>query len=196
MQIEPNVTFVVKYAEPENYRYEENVKNIDGLKQYIKCQRLGDEVSYALNVTRQVYFVAIVSNGNYQYKLSQNDGKDIQTDAANIIVAKKLTYLSDLQEYVKKNASGEMCQDVMWKNFAQFDLTKPIFFTGQYEHNGSFLPGAPVKERLLVARPLTQDDIVVDEDCNQLWPIKTNKIPAVLRTMFNKKTENLGIKTK
>lgn len=189
MQIEPVVTFVVKYAEPENYGQEQSVKNIDGLKQYINCQGLGQHVSYALNVARQVYFIAVIANGNYQYKLAKNDGKDIQTDAVNIIVAKKLTYLSDLQEYVKKNALGEMCQDVIWKNFAQFDTTKPIFFTGRYEHNGSFLPNPPVSERPLVCRPLTDNDIVVDNNLRQIWPTKTNKIPVALRTMFRKKTE-------
>ncbi|MBO4583176.1 MAG: hypothetical protein J5714_03940 [Alphaproteobacteria bacterium] len=189
MQIEPVVTFVVKYAEPENYGREQTVNDIDGLKQYINCQGLGQHVSYALNVARQVYFIAVIANRNHQYKLAKNDGKDIQTDAVNIIVAKKLTYLSDLQEYVKKNALGDACQDVNWKNFAQFDTTKPIFFTGPYEHNGSFLPDAPVRERPLVCRPLTDSDIVVDKDLKQLWPTKTNEIPSALRAMFRKKTE-------
>lgn len=191
MKIEPVVTFVVKYAEPENYGREETVKNIDGLKQYINCQGLGQHVSYALNVARHVYIIATTADGKYQYRLTQTNDQEIQTDVINIIVAKKLTYLSDLQEYLKKNALCDVCQDVTLKNFAQFEPNKPVFFTGPYEYNGSFLPNAPISERSLVCRPLTQNDIVVDKYLKQLWPTKTNKIPVVLRTMFSKTTENI-----
>ena len=186
MQLEPIVTFVVKYAEPENYGREEVVKNIDGLKQYVKCQGLGRVVSYALNVARQLYFIA----GN-QYALKAINGQNITTDSVKIIVAQKLTYFSDLQEYVKKNALGDVCQAVTFENLAQFDQKQPIFFTGQYEHNGSFLPDAPISKRPLVCRPLTQNDIVVDYNLKQLWPTKTNKVPVVLKTLFDKTTEKI-----
>jgi hypothetical protein len=186
MKIEPYVGFVVKYTEPENYGHEQTVKDVDGLKHYINCQGLGRVVSYEILIERQLYFVA-----DNRYALKTNNGQNITTDKIKIIVAKKLTYFSDLHEYLNKNALGNACQDVTLRNFAQFEQNKPIFFTGRYEHNGSFLPNPPVSERPLVCRPLTDNDIVVDNNLRQIWPTKTNKIPVALRTMFRKKTERV-----
>ena len=186
MRIEPVVTFVVEYAEPEDYGHQETIKNIDGLKQYINCQGLGRHVSYALSIKRQLYFLA-----DDRYVLKDNNNQKITTDIIKIIVAQKLTYFSDLQEYVRENALGKDCQDVNFKNFAQYKSDKPIFFTGKYEYNGSFLPNAPVAKRPLSCRPITQEDIVVDKNLNQIWPAKTNKPPVGLVELLNKQTEKV-----
>ena len=180
MKIKTYVYFNVKYVEPENYGQSGSINNIDNLKNYIYSQRLGDKVSYSLCVTRTVQ---IVADNNCP-------GQIIPTGTFTFIVADKLTYLGDLQAYVKKNAVGKECQDVNFKNFAQFSLDKPIFFTG-HEYNGSFLPNAPVAKRPLSCRPITQEDIVVDKNLNQIWPAKTNKPPVELVELLNKQTEKV-----
>lgn len=190
MKIESNVHFVVKYVEPDNYSCTENIENLDGLKHYIDCQGLGRKVSYALNVSRQVYFIA--KNNNYHNLLKQCNGKkDIITDSFTFIIADKLTYLEDLQKYLLKNALLHNCQDVKLKNFAWFDAKKPIFFTGPYEYNGSFLPDADIKDRPLICRPLTDTDIVLNKNLHQIFPKKTGKIPRQLVQLFKKTTEKI-----
>jgi len=193
MKIEPNVHFVVKYVEPNNYDYDENIKNIDDLKQYIHCQLLGSKVSYSLNVSRQVYFVAKNDNRYHllkQYNDEKKAGQDIITDSFTFIVADKLTYFDDLQKYLLKNSLIDECQDVVLKNFAWFNAKKPIFFTGN-EYNGSFLPDEPLKDRPLVCRPLTEKDIVLNTNLHQIFPKKTGRIPEQLVQLFNKTTEKI-----
>lgn len=180
MEIKTYVYFNVKYVEPENYGQSGSINNIDNLKNYISCQGLGRKVSYTLQLERTV---RVVADNNYP-------GQVIKTDDFTFVVADKLMYLGDLQAYVKKNAVGTECQDVNFKNFAQFDLDKPVFFTG-HEYNGSFLPDAPVAKRPLTCRPITNDDIVVDKNLNQIWPTKTNKPPVELVELLNKQTENV-----
>lgn len=180
MEIKTYVYFNVKYVEPENYGQSGSINNIDDLKNYISCQGLGRKVSYTLQLERTV---RVVADDKYP-------GQVIPTDTFTFVVADKLTYFGDLQAYVKKNAVGNRCQDVNFKNFAQFSLDKPIFFTG-HEHNGSFLPDAPVAKRPLSCRPITAKDIVVDKNLNQIWPAKTNKPPVELVELLNKQTEKV-----
>lgn len=158
MKIEPHVHFVVKFVEPNNYDYDENIKNIDDLKQY------NDE---------------------------KKAGQDIITDSFTFIVADKLTYFDDLQKYLLEDALSASCQDVVLKNFAWFHMKQPIFFTGRYEWNGSFLPDAHVKDRPLVCRPLTEKDIVLNTNLHQIFPKKTGRIPEQLVQLLNKTTEKI-----
>jgi len=181
MEIKTYVYFNVKYVEPENYGQSGSINNIDNLKNYISCQGLGRKVSYTLQLERTV---RVVADNNYP-------GQVIKTDDFTFVVADKLTYLGDLITYVKKNALGDNCQNVNFKNFAQYKYDNPIFFTGKYEHNGSFLPDAPVEKRPLTCRPITKDDVVVDKNLNQIWPVKTGKPPVGLVELLNKKTEKV-----
>ncbi len=181
MEIKTHVYFNVKYAEPKNYGQGQSINNIDDLKNYIYCQRLGDKVLYTLKIIRTVQ---VVADNNYP-------GQTMPTDTFTFVVADRLMYLDDLIAYVKKNATGKECQDVNFKNFAQYRYDNPIFFTGKYEYNGSFLPDAPVAKRPLSCRPITAKDIVVDKNLNQIWPVKTGKPPVGLVELLNKKTENV-----
>lgn len=193
MKIEPHVHFVVKFVEPDNYD-DGRIDNIEDLKNYIYCQGLGQKVSYALNVSRQVYFL-VNDKGNYHMLQKCNGEKgvkqDIITDSFTFIVADKLTYFEDLQKYLLEEALSASCQDVVLKNFAWFDMKQPIFFTGRYEWNGSFLPDAHVKDRPLLCRPLTEKDIVLNKNLQQIFPKKTDKIPRGLVQLFKKTTEKI-----
>ena len=194
MKIEPHVHFVVKYVEPNDYGEEKDIKSIYDLKNYIYCQGLGRKVSYALNVSRQVYFLAN-DNGNYHMLQKCNGEKgvkqDIITGNFTFIVADKLTYFEDLQKYLSEEALGANCQDVVLKNFAWFNMKQPIFFTGRYEYNGSLLPDASVKDRPLVCRPLTDKDIVLNKNLKQIFPKETCRTPTELVQLFRKTTEKI-----
>ena len=180
MEIKTYVYFNVKYVEPENYGQSGSINNIDDLKNYISCQGLGRKVSYTLQLERTV---RVVADNNYP-------GQVMKTDDFTFVVADRLMYLDDLIAYVKKNATGKECQDVNFKNIAQYRYDNPIFFTG-HEHNGSFLPDKPIEKRTLTCRPITNNDIVVDKNLNQIWPVKTGKPPVGLVELLNKKTENV-----
>ena len=193
MKIEPKVVFNIKYIEPDHYGHEENIKTIQDLKNFIYCQRLGDVVSYALNVSREVYFYAQTDEKQQHHVLtSYHGGKNIITDNFKFIVADKLTYFGDLQKYLLKNSSSNNCQNVELKNFVWFDAKKPIFFTGAHEYNCNLVYGSPsVENRPLVCRPLTEKDIVLDKKLQQIFPKKTGKIPEQLVQLLSKTTEKI-----
>ena len=193
MKIEPNVLFVVKYVEPDNYGCNKNIKNLADLKTYISCQGLGSIVSYALNVSRQLYFLAIDNCDSHCLRKCNGEkgiNQNIITDSFTFIVADKLTYFEDLQKYLLGNSLGATCQNVKFKNLAWFDMKQPIFFTG-YEYNGTFLPDAPIENRPLVCRPLTDKDIVLNKNLHQIFPENTNKTPKQLVELFKKTTEKI-----
>lgn len=193
MKIEPKVVFKVKYIEPDNYSSKENIKTIQDLKNLIYCQRLGDAVSYALNVSREVCFYAQTDEKQqYHVLTSCYDGKNIITDNFKFIVADKLTYFDDLQKYLLKNSLPNNCQNVKLKNFAWFDAKKPIFFTGAHEYNCNLVYDSPsIKDRPLVCRPLTEKDIVLNKRLQQIFPQQTGKIPEQLVQLLSKTTEKI-----
>jgi len=191
MEIIPSVNFVLKMIEPVEYKYRENLNmkypdfTFATLQSEIaNCIGLVRKVPCAFDLMRKVSF----RTADY-HKL----GEDITTDNFKFIIADKVPYLSDLQKYLLDNFSKgtEPCQDVHFKNMAQFDESKPIFFTGPYEYNGSFLPDAPLDKRPLTARPLTSKDIVLDKKLNQIWPVATNKPPKELIALLAKTKEEI-----
>ena len=186
MKMKPYVNFCVEIVEPCDYGHKEQIKDLSGLKHYIDCQGIGRVVSYAILIKRQLYFIA-----DNKWRLTTNNGQDIITDSLKLIVAPKLTYFADLWKYLNKNALGKDCQCVNLENFAQFEQNTPIFFTGQYEFNGSFLPDAPVHKRPLTCRPLTDNDIVINNNMKQLWPVATGNPPIGLVELLNKTTEKV-----
>ena len=184
--------FYIKVIEPIDYKYVEEVKDIEDLKNrvcYFSRAGLLSEVSCKFTVTRELNMFA------GRYALQNTNGGPIVADSFDFIVAKKLTYLKDLKNYVNENFKGQhLCdapQDVIFKNFSHFKQNQPIFFTGPYEYNGSFLPDAPLEERPLTCRPLTDKDIVVNTNLQQIWPKATGKTPNVLVELLNKTTDKI-----
>ena len=53
--------------------------------------------------------------------------------------------------------------------------------------------GAPsiIKWETVSYRPLSDKDIVVDKNLNQLWPEKTGSLPVGLVELFNRGTEKV-----
>ena len=191
MNITVHLYFYIKMIEPIDHKYVEAVKDIECLKNevfYLSRAELLSKVSCKFTVTRELSMFA----GNQALK-SAND-RPIITDSFDFIVADKLTYIKDLKEYLNKNfekSSSDTPQDVIFKNFSQFKRNQPIFFTGPYEYNGSFLPDAPLKERPLTCRPLTDKDVVVNTKLQQIWPKATGKTPPALIELLNKTTEKI-----
>ena len=190
MQLEQGVTFVIKYVEPSDYDTEQ-ISNLDieRLKNYIACQGIGSKVAYSLNVSRYVYYMAdfniLVPKSNQK----PEDNYGIKTDDITFIVADKLTYYGDLKKYLKENHAG-YDKKIEFRHFENFEQNKPIFFTGNREYNGSFLPYN--HDGILMCRPLTEQDIVVNKDLHQIWPIQTNTPPVLLSAILNKQIEKIN----
>ena len=195
MKLTPHVTFVIEMIDPVEYKYKETIyasdfKHFVSLQNMIDCIGLIRAVPCAFEVTRQVCFTTDVMSCNNVLKVN---GQDITTDRFKFIVADKLPYMEDLQQYLLKNFSRGTtpCQNVHFKNFAQFNTSRPIFFTGPYEYNSSFLPDQPLEKRPLTARPLTDKDVVLDKKLNQIWPVATNKPPKELLALLAKTKEEI-----
>ncbi len=195
MKIISDVRFVLEIIEPVEYKYKETVSGDSGshfaqIQHMIDCIGLVRKVPCAFHLMRKVSF----RTENYCH-LKPVNGEDIITDSFKFIVADKVPYLADLQQYLLDNFSRgtQPCQEVHFKNMAQFNINMPIFFTGPWEYNGSFLPDAPLDKRPLMARPLTDKDIVVDKKLNQIWPKvnSKNKTPKELIALLAKTKENV-----
>ena len=48
-----------------------------------------------------------------------------------------------------------------------------------------------MKWHIVNCKPLSEENIVVDENLNQIWPAKTNKPPVGLVELLNKQTEKV-----
>ena len=193
MKIVSDVRFVLEMIEPAEYKYKEIIHSDDSahfvkLQHMIDCIGLVRAVPCAFNLMRTLSF----RTENYCH-LKPVNGENIITDSFKFIVADKVPYLADLQQYLLKNfgRGTKTCQEVHFKNMAQFDTSRPIFFTGPWEYNGSFLPDAPLEKRPLTARPLTDNDIVLDKKLNQIWPEASNKTPKELIALLAKTKEEI-----
>ena len=192
MELTSNVIFILEMTNPIEYEYKETIR-ADGYDHFIELQHMIDciglvnKVPCTFNVARQINFI---TDG---YRTLTADGQNIITDSFEFIVADKVPYIEDLQQYLLKNSGQgtKPCQEVHFKNFAQFNTSRPIFFTGPYEHNGSFLPDQPLEKRPLTARPLTNQDVVLDKELNQIWPVSTNKPPKELLELLVKTKEEI-----
>ena len=202
MKIVSHVYFVLEMVEPAEHKYQEIISHIDN-DGFVRLQRQVDyihllsKVPCAFNLMRKVSLQT-----EDHHSLNLVDGADITTDSFKFIIANKVPYMADLRQYLSKNLEKyssdnfitkgtEVCQEVHFKNFAQFSTKKPIFFTGPYEYNGTLLPDEPLKNRPLTVRPLTDKDIVLNKQLNQIWPIATNEPPKELVALLAKTKEEI-----
>lgn len=196
MKIEPHVNFVLEMVEPGELKRSEvfwtgstdDATPMEALQSRLRSIHLLDLVPCAFNLKRNVYIWA--QNVGF---LKNNNGQDITTDSFKFIVADKVPYFADLQQYLLQNSrNGERkCQDVHFQNMAQFDITQPILYNGPYEYNASFLPDRPLNERPLMVRPLTKKDIIVDRKLEkQIWPV-VGKFPQELFAILAKTKEKI-----
>jgi len=196
MKIEPHVNFVLEMVEPGELKRSEvfwtgstEATPMEALQSHLRSIHLLDLVPCAFNLKRNVYIWA--QNVGV---LKNNNGQDITTDSFKFIVANKVPYFADLQQYLLQNSrnGARECQDVHFQNMAQFDITQPILYNGPYEYNGSFLPDMPLNERPLTARPLTKKDIIVDRKLEkQIWPV-VGKFPQEMLTILAKTKEEIN----
>ena len=195
MKIYAKVLFRLEMVTPGEYSYKEEfyAKNfiLNDLQHTISCCGLVRKVPCEFKLSR---FVLLYDE---RHRCLTDKNKLNPSDEFTFIVASKLPYFADLQQYLLKNSwdGKSTCQNVQFKDMAQFNTKKPIFYTGPYEHNGSItLPDAPLAERPLMARPLKKGDVVLDlGTLNQLYPRKLNKSSKMLLDILNKTTENVRV---
>ena len=107
------------------------------------------------------------------------------------IIMPKLIYANDVKEHLIKTYGTLGKFDPK-----KFDPKTPVFLD-VFEHTGVGLrnskTGAPthMKWYTVNCKPLSKEDIVVDKNLNQIWPVKTNKPPVGLVELLNKKTEKV-----
>ncbi len=115
---------------------------------------------------------------------------DIDSTDLCVIVADKLTYPNDVRDLLVQRYNNTF-------NFDKLNLpeNKPVYFSGvrEIEELGEINPNTGDRttytRRYIECRPLTDKDIIVNKDLNQIWPVATNKPPQQLLKLLKKRTE-------
>ncbi|MBQ6736709.1 MAG: hypothetical protein IJQ90_04480 [Alphaproteobacteria bacterium] len=174
-----------------------NVSNINELREFVNKFGPRDDRTYRVTILRESCVVNMdkkIKNIPFYHQNRYIDGHPIiatDTDAKIELILPQLMYPNDVAEYLIKKYGQKF--DFKPENF---DLKTPMFLD-ICEHSSIGLrnsrTGAPthMKWHTVDCEPLSEKDIVVDKNLNQLWPEKTGKLPVGLVELFNRGTEKV-----
>ena len=113
-------------------------------------------------------------------------------DGCDLIVANKLAFPDDVRQVLKQKYNDILNFDMMQK----WDEKQPVYFGGVTEKKlTGLLPSSQIGARCsytmrsVNCRYLNNQDIIVDENLNQIWPEKTNKMPVSLVQLLSRTKE-------
>lgn len=169
----------------------DNILNIDELLEIVKEFGPRDNSPRRVTISRKNCVVNMDKKNNnisLRYKDRYIDGHPIiaiETDAKIELVLPTLMYPNDVVEYLIKKYGRRF-------NFKpeNFDPKTPVFLdVSEHISVGTriseFSMPSYKKWHTVNCKPLSEKDIVVDKNLNQLWPIATGKPPVGLLKLFN-----------
>ncbi len=145
---------------------------IDDLKLTIKNGRDYFKMPYKLRVTRTVKIVDLDLDNEHNIisvPYTQIRPHILKLECCDFIVSDKLTYPRDVREILTKKYGNTLNFDTR----RQWDEKQPVFLDG-------------VTMRDVVCYPLTNKNIIIDENLNKIYPKKTGKTPSVLTELLSK----------
>jgi len=172
---------------------------IDELKTAIKNGRDYYQTPYRLNIGRSVLIIdndALKPSDSVIEKIPGNyHGAPVHPvvvgrEGVNFIVSDKVFYPRDVRKKLVQKYGNVLDFDA--KN--QWAETQPVYFSGVVEHTKYDSKNGTAKlytSRSVNCRALNDQDIVVDTNLNQIWPIKTNKTPTILTELLSKTKEEI-----
>ena len=114
-----------------------------------------------------------------------------ETDETFEFIMPKILYPNDIKKYLLEHYGSTL----NFKPDESMNNTPMTFSVHNQSAVGlrSFATGAPsiIKWKTVSYRSLSDKDIVVDENMNQIWPEKTGKLPVGLVGLFNRGTEKV-----
>lgn len=155
-------------------------KTVEELRNYVSLQK--EELMYSLDVNRSCF----VSDED----LPTRKPEKYHSGQFRFFVSDKLVYLQDVQRYLQKNG---VTKSLRVDNPDKIKQDTPVLFRELVFYSMDRYPEIPQKKRdnHFEIRPLTDQDIVVDRNLNQIWPKKTDAVPVGLVELLAKQTERV-----
>ncbi len=170
------------------------ISGVDDLQKII-AERNPNDVQYRVTVRRENCVVNMDKTSRkipFYDKYQYIDGYPIiatDTDETFEFIMPKILYPNDIKKYLLEHYGSTF-------NFKPDESmnNSPMTFSVHNESSvglRSFATDAPsiIKWETVSYRPLSEKDIVVDKNLNQIWPEKTGSLPVGLVQLFNRGTE-------
>ena len=175
---------------------------IDEVKKILRMSRDYYQTPYHLNIGRSVQIsdadalkhqasVPQQFFGNYHGAPLQS--VTVGSEGIDLIVTDKLIYPQDVRKMLTEKYGNVLDFDTNKK----WNEKQPVYFSGvtsntQYGLHDS-KTGAPTSYTIhsVNCRELSDTDIVINTNMNQIWPIKTNKMPTLLTELLARTTQNI-----
>lgn len=175
---------------------------IDEVKKILRMSRDYYQTPYHLNIGRSVQIsdadalkhqasVPQQFFGNYRGAPLQS--VTVGSEGIDLIVTDKLIYPQDVRKMLTTKYGDVLDFDTNKK----WNEKQPVYFSGvtsntQYGLRDS-KTGAPTSYTIhsVNCRELSDTDIVINTNMNQIWPIKTNKMPTLLTELLARTTQNI-----
>lgn len=155
-------------------------KTVEELRNYVSLQT--EELMYSLEVNRYCF----VSDED----LPTRKPEKYHSGQLRFFVSDKLVYPQDVQRYLQKNG---VTKSLRVNNADKIKQDTPVLFRELVFYPIDTRSTIPHKKRdnLFEIRPLTDQDIVIDKNLNQIWPKKTDQVPVGLVELLAKQTERV-----
>ena len=169
--------------------------NINQLKDYIAgCCQANQKKIHKIEIIRDLCLINLDEGEKRFMDFNQDsiDGHKVLSrieDGKITLITPQYYYPKDVRKLLKKEYGSVL-------NFNPADEKKPGIYT-VYEHTSrglmnqkTFCPCINTWNDVSW-KPLTTKDIVVDKNCNQIWPTATKQPPIGLIELLSKKTEKV-----
>jgi hypothetical protein len=183
MNLESKVVFKCDIHNVFTFSHE--FKNLDELRTIIQNQCVS-ETPYSIDIVRHV----IVFNRDEKNNgvIYSPNGVNVADEKINLVVANKLIYPKDVRKILKKEYNSTFDMDTQ-----KLDEKIPVkrFNVSEQNMTGMVVNGMETHYTLhdVYCEQLTPNDVVVDKNLNQIWPIKTGMAPYKLTEMLLRKKE-------
>ena len=159
---------------------ETQFKTIEELQKYISLQQ--EELMYPLKINRSCYI--------FDEDLPTRKPEKHHSGNFQFFVSDKLVYPQDVKKYLQANGATK---SIRVDNADKIKQDTPVLFRELVFYPMDTHSKIPQKKRnnSFEIRPLTEQDVVVDKNLNQIWPKNTGKAPVGLVELLAKQTEKV-----
>lgn len=172
--------------------------NFEDLKKVVNAGNSNDPTAKTLTVSRIIKIADTKKDNQATRRFSSfehaENGIEVARESLSFVICAKLVYPCDISAFLKKKYGSSL-------NFASKDWAKkdkPVVFSGVHEQTRHGLrnpkTGMPTQYTLrnVNCRVLSEDDVVLDKDLNQIWPVNAKGgVPLNLTEMLCKGKERI-----
>jgi len=178
MNLESKVVFKCDIHNVFTFSHE--FESLNQLKTIIKSQDRS-EIPYSIDVIRRV--IVFDRDKKTNGIIYSPNGVSVADEKITLVVANKLIYPKDIRRILNKEYNSTF-------DLSKYKLDEKVPVKS-FDVSEKRVTGMRVHYTLhnVSCEQLQPNDIVIDRNLNQIWPIKTGKVPSVLTEMLSRKKE-------